>query len=207
MADSAVDANLVMYCNCMEEVKLRLAVVLSVVERRLAVGREDFDAELVCVHLRKTLELIAFASLTANKDRYAQTHENFVSHWNAKKLLANLEKVHPEFYPKPVTFSHQDNKGVKHLSDVQNGFLTRDEFVTLYDKCSEILHSWNPFRTDPRVVSFGYSIGDWITRIQRLLVFHSMRLVDSEDVWLIYMQHPEDGKVHALPAKPVEPSI
>ena len=30
----------VMYCNCMEEVKLRVGVILAVVEKGLTVGRE-----------------------------------------------------------------------------------------------------------------------------------------------------------------------
>lgn len=61
-----------MYCSCMEEVKLRVSVIQAVVEKGLTVGREDFDVELVCVQLRKTLELIAFASLTASQARYAE---------------------------------------------------------------------------------------------------------------------------------------
>jgi hypothetical protein len=190
----------------MEEVKLRLGLVLSVTDGSFSVGREDFDGELVCVQLRKTLELIAFASLTANKEKYAQTHADFATDWNAKRLLTKIEKIHPEFYPKPVEFAQQDPTGVKHFAEVTEGFLTRDEFVTLYNKCSEVLHAWNPFRTDPKIVNFGYSIRDWVGQIQRLLAVHWMRLVDSENIWLICMQYPEDGKVHALTAKPQEES-
>ena len=197
----------VMYCNCMEEVKIRIAVVLSVVEKGFSVGREDFDAELVCVQLRKTLELIAFASLTANKERYAEAHDNFTTHWNAKRLLANLEKIHPDFYPKPVEVPHRDEKGVRNLSSKKEGFLTREEFTTLYDKCSEVLHSWNPFREGPRMINFGHSIHDWVARIQKLLAVHLMCLVGMEEVWVVYMQYPEDGKVHALIAKPAENEI
>jgi hypothetical protein len=186
----------------MEEVKLRLGLVLSVTDGRFSVGREDFNGELVCVQLRKTLELIAFASLTANKAKYAQTYADFATDWNAKRLLTKIEKIHPEFYPKPVEFAQQGASGVKHFTEVTDGFLIRDEFVTLYNKCSEVLHARNPFRTDPKIVDFGYSIRDWVGRIQRLLALHWMQLVDSEDIWFICMQDPEDGKVHALTAQP-----
>jgi hypothetical protein len=63
----AMNAEIVTYCTCMEEVNLRIGLVRSVVARSNTTGREDFDAELVFVRLRKTLEMIAFASLSANK--------------------------------------------------------------------------------------------------------------------------------------------
>ncbi len=197
----------VMYCNCMEEVKSRVSVILGVAEGRVTIGREDFDAELVCVQLRKILELIAFASLTANKERYAEAHADFQSHWNAKRLLLNLERLHPHFYPKPVQFDRQDEKGIKHFADVTEGYLTRDEFVTLYQKCSEVLHARNPFRSDPRVINFDRSIKEWVDRIQKLLAVHYMRLAGSEKLWVVVMQHPEDGKVHALTSEPVDAAI
>ncbi len=171
-----------MYCNCMEEVKLRVAIVLAVVEGGLTVGREDFDIELACIQLRKTLELVAFASLTANKERYAEVHADFESHWNAKRLLANLEKIHPHFYPKPVQFDRQDEKGIKHFGDVADGYLAREEFVTLYQNCSEVLHARNPFRSDPKVVNFGRSIREWASRIQMLLAVHVMQLAGTENL-------------------------
>ena len=200
-------SGLVMYCNCMEEVKLRVGVILAVVEKGLTVGREDFDAELVCVQMRKTLELIAFASLTANQARYAEAHADFESHWNAKRLLANLERLHPQFYPKPVQFERQDEKGIKHFANVTDGYLTREEFVTLYQKCSEVLHARNPFRSESRVINFGRSIREWVGRIQKLLAVHYMRLAGSEKLWVVFMQHPEDGKVHALTSEPVDAAI
>ena len=148
----------IMYCNYMEDIKRRLGLVLSVTDGRFSIGHEDFDSELFCFHLRKTLELIAFASLIANKEKYAQTYADFATHWNAKRLLTKLEKMHPEFYPKPVEFTEQDTSGVMRFTEVTDGFLTRGEFATLYDKCSDVSHVWNPFRTESKIINFGYSI-------------------------------------------------
>jgi len=194
--------DVVIYCNCMEELKLRVGIILSIVEGRLSIGREDFDSELACVQLRKALELIAFASLSANKVQYSKAYRKFSKHWNAKSLLNNIEKIHPDFYPKPVVFSEDISQG-KHLLEVKEGFLTRNEFVELYDKCSEVLHARNPFRTGPKIINFRYSIKEWIERIQKLLALHQIRLVDTQDIWLVQMQHPQDSKVHAFPASPV----
>jgi hypothetical protein len=184
----------------MEDVKRRLAVVQAIVSGQSPLGRDDFDGEVVCLQLRKSLELIAFASLSAHKDAYAQAHDDFSTHWNAKRLLSKLEKIHPDFYPKPVTVAQTDARGVRQFADVAEGFLTRDEFVFLYDKCSEAMHTWNPFRTDPRVVNFERSISEWVARIQRLLTVHWVRLIGTTDVLLVQMHEP-DGKVHAYYGK------
>ena len=71
-----------MYCNFMEQVKLRISIIRSVVDRSLSLGVGDyFDYELACIHFRKSLELIAFASLVANKSRYAEVYNDFANHW------------------------------------------------------------------------------------------------------------------------------
>ena len=86
----------------MEEVRDRINLVRSVGEHNITTGREVFDVELVFVQLRKVLELIAFASLTANKDKYCAAHANFATHWRAKSMLEELEKINPDFYPMPI---------------------------------------------------------------------------------------------------------
>ena len=195
---------IVTYCNCMEEVKLRIGLVQSVVVRSVTTGREDFDAELIFVQLRKTLELIAFASLSANKAKYSATYNNFATHWNARRMLDYLKKVNPDFYPIPVVYAGINEKGVKHFELLTEGFLTKDEFVVLYDKCGHILHARNPFTSQDAVIQLGYSVWDWGLRIQKLLSLHRVYLVDSLNTWLVSMNDPNDGKVHAFVAQPRE---
>ncbi len=90
------------------------------------------------------------------------------------------------------------------LLDVAAGFLTRDEFVMLYDRCSEVLHSRNPFRSEPAVINFERSLQEWVDRSQKLLSIHLMQVAGSGHVWLVQMKHPTDGKVHAAIAEPPE---
>lgn len=199
--------NAATYCRCMEDLKLRVRLVRSLLQGELRVEREDFLAEFVCIQLRKILELIAFGSLAANKDAYAQVHADFAVTWNAKRLLAKLEKIHPPFYPRPVTISSGDEKGRRTLHDATSGFLTRHEFATLYDRCSEVIHSRNPFRTEPAVIDFERSLQDWVDRIQTLLSIHLMQLAGDGHVWLVQMKYPTDGKVHATIAELSEEAI
>jgi hypothetical protein len=195
--------SIVLYCECMEEVKRRVLLINEVVSGRSPCGHEDMDAEVVCLNLRKSLELIAFSSLSAHKEAYAQAHANFAAHWRAKRLLAEMAKIHRDFYPQPISVSAANDQRVRQIENVNDGFLTADEFVFLYDQCSEVLHTRNPFRTDPRIVRFGRPIAEWIGRIERLLDLHMVHLAGSSDRWIIQMRSPEDGKVHAFHTRQV----
>jgi hypothetical protein len=190
------------YCALMEEVKSRVALLQRITTGSLRHGTENYEYECASLQLRKVLESIAFGSLCANKPAYAKAHSNFEKHHRAKDLLRALEKVNPYFYPTPMRFGQSMTPGVKHLDPIDDGYLTRDEFVDLYDTCNKVLHVWNPFSPDTRHINFGRTAAEWVQRIQRLLDLHLMHLVSSDDVWVIQMTSPEDGKVHAFPASP-----
>lgn len=190
------------YAAYMEDLRARTGLVLLIAEGGHPLPREDFRVELACLQLRKSLELLAFSSLTAHQDAYASAYADFSKHWRAKQLLDNLGKLHPEFYPKPVDAGTSTQEGVNHFEDVIDGFLTKDDFVFLYNKASEVIHTRNPFTTKPPVVNFERSLDEWVRRIQRLLSTHYIRLLGVPDLWLVVMKHPEDGRVHVFKASP-----
>ena len=190
------------YCNCMEDVKRRLTVVNTVTKGKLSTGSELFDYEFVSVQIRKSLELVAFASMTANKKLYAEAHANFANHWKAKVMLSNLHRLHPGFYPQPIILDHVNEFGVKHFEHVKDVYLTQENFVTLYELCSEVLHTWNPFTNKERHIDFKRSVAEWVQRIERLLRLHLMRFVDREEIWVVDMATSMDGKVHTFMATP-----
>jgi hypothetical protein len=115
----------------MQEIRDRLGLVDAVGGHTISTSVQVFDIELEYLQIRKCLELIAFASLIANKDKYSAAHANFASHWKAKQMLECIEKLNPDFYPLPVEPPKVLNNGVKHLDLVPDGFLTRPEYVTL----------------------------------------------------------------------------
>lgn len=197
------------YCALMEEVKLRLAFVRRFTRGEITLGRDDFDAETLCVHLRKILEAIAFGSLVAHCEVYETAHQDIHSCWRAKEMLTRIGKVHPNFYPQPKTPRRIDGK--VSLEQVAAGFLTQSDFQTLYDKCSAMLHFQNPFRSGSRTMDFGRSLNDWCDLIENLLRHHVVWLwtggephvcVDgvpqSGEGWLIYLSHPDDSRARAF---------
>ena len=134
-----------LYVNCMEEIRDRISVVESIGQHRVSTGFAACDRDVVFLQLRKVLELVVFASLTANKEKYALAHAGFAGHWRAKRMLEELEKINPDFYPTPVAPPVLQADGIKHLALVTDGFLTKEDFATLYDTASEFLHVSNPF--------------------------------------------------------------
>jgi hypothetical protein len=160
------------------------------------------------VQLRKILELFAFASLCANRQIYEAAHADFARHWRAKALLESLGVLHPDYYPVPVRLSTPNPDGTKHFARVEDGFLTPDEFIILYDKCSQVLHTRNPFAAGHHRIDFTRSVEEWLNRIKTLLLVHVIRLAGSPEIWLVVMSSPPDGRVHAYQASPTsEPAL
>jgi hypothetical protein len=188
----------------MEDVKARLKLIKSITEGHSPLGEEGLDGEVVCLLLRKVLEQIAFSSLVAHRAKYEEVHNDLGSVWRAKRLLERLEVLHPDFFPMPVRRGVSQQLGAHHHFDpVKEGFLTKDEFVFLYDTASNGIHTWNPFKDAERVLNFQRPISEWLVRIEALLDHHIIRFIGTRDVWLIQMDNPEDHKVHAFVAPAV----
>lgn len=185
------------YCGLMENVKSRFELIRRILAEGTFFKSNEFAYECVSVQFRKVLESIAFASLCANKDKYSEVHANFAKHWRAKALLEDLERVHPNFYPVPLKPPIVNADGTKHFDRIDNGFLTREDFVLLYDKCSEVIHTRNPFSQKEPRIDFVCSVEEWLNRIKILLQLHMMQLADVNEIWVVSMHEPSDGKVHA----------
>ncbi len=160
---------------------------------------QDLIPELIFVQFRKALEEIAFASLSANREKYGEVHANFATHWNAKLMLKEIEHQNPHFYPVPLREPTGETPGLRHFEPLSDGFLRQDEFVLLYNSASEALHSRNPYRADDPTIIIKYTVQDWVVRFQRLLSWHSVTLL-SGDVWIVTV--PSDGFVRAYPSTP-----
>jgi hypothetical protein len=78
-------------------------------------------------------------------------------------MLQELKKINPDFYPTPVLPLVLQSDGIKHLALVTEGFLTMEEFATLYDTASEFLHVANPFTLKDRQINSKYSPKECLT--------------------------------------------
>lgn len=189
------------YCSCMEDAKARLALLRDITQGHSPLGSDGLDGEVVCLLLRRVVEQIAFGSLVAHKEIYEEAHSDLMTVWSAKRLISRLEKVHADFFPMPVKRGVSQDPNVQHhFEPITEGVLTKEELEFLYDKTSDGIHTWNPFKDAERVLNFERSIDEWVSRIEALLSHHVVRFLGTDEVWLIQMDSPEDHRVHAYVA-------
>lgn len=187
------------YSNYMTELRSRIKVVTQVLAGHIAEFPEFLGAEIMFLQLRKALELIAFASLAANKDAYSAAHKTFAKHWRAKAIRDEIEKLNPDFYPMALDAPKEIAQGRKHFSRPVDGFLTKEEFVSLYDLASGALHTHNPYAARDLAIQIEYTVPDWVARIQRLLTWHRVQLIEGS-VWIVKI--PDQGEVQTWAAAP-----
>ena len=196
--DAQVDDQVVQkYIACMEEIKKRTSVVTAFVRREINSKYLITTAESAALQLRKILELIALSSLVANHEHYGKQRANFRKDWNAKRILDTLAKVNPKFYPVP-TRQVPISEGLYDTPSVKSGYLTKEEFIELYDRCSMMLHSTNPFSEQDVDASEFLTkvVPDSMDKIIVLLNHHHVFPVDESRMYIVLMQAESDGKVH-----------
>jgi hypothetical protein len=186
------------YCACIERVRHHVSVADSVLAGNIDTGHNDLNAELIFLHLRKALEEIAFASLSANREKYSAARAGFATEWNARRMLGFIEKVNAAFYPIPLKEPQKLAPGRKHFDRVEDGYLTKEDFILLYDGCAEVLHCRNPYAPGDPTINVNFTVEEWSRRIKLLLRWHFVRLVDTPGLWVI--QIPNEGPVRVVTA-------
>jgi hypothetical protein len=135
--------------------------------------------------LPKGLEEVAFSSLCANREKYSAIHAKFATFWRAKDLLKEIGQINPYFYPVSIRPAKQiqveDGRKLTHFAATADDCLTKDEFVHLYTKASEVLHSRNPYRQDDATINVKYTVPEWLVKIKNLLAVHTIQLIDNEE--------------------------
>lgn len=149
--------------------------------------------ETVGLQFRKVFELIAFASLAAHQHLYAKVYNDFAKHWEAAKLLKNIRRLNPGFYPKPVVEVPTEQPGVTHqLQDREADYLTESELIIAHGKCGSLMHAANPFGHGIDYAYYETSFPVWRSRIINLLNNHQIKLPGDTGFYLVHMQ--EVGK-------------
>jgi hypothetical protein len=145
--------------------------------------------EFLYLQLRMICESIAMACLIAHNDIHETKSKKFFNNWNAEDTLKQLEKIHKNFYPNPAKQIIDKDGKVIGVSTIENGYLTKDKFLTLYKVCSDYLHigslkkNLRPMETGPVSVD---PIIEWHNEIKALLNCHWIPLADGKgQLWTI----------------------
>lgn len=192
------------YANCMEEIKLRTESVVDMLNKNASTTYKMTNVEFCCLQIRKILELIVMASITAHKDVYSEINKKFYNHYKVRCILKDLEALHPDFYPIPSEQVVKNGK-VEEVIRIKEGYLTKEELIEIYSDCSSIIHVNNPYnRRIPDVGNIGSKLGMWLDKIIKLLNHHQVKLYKSDNqIWVI-MNGSTDGKVHVVDMEKVK---
>jgi len=177
----------------MEEAKQRISWLNIVLA-----GKTGFPnvavQEFGFLQLRILCELIALACLTAHGDLPDAKEKTLREEWNATKILKRLERLHSDFYPKPVSM-RELGPGRKHFDDITSGFLSKADLISLYGRASDLIHRGSvaklltpksPWPTDTTEIT------GWGQKICVLLSHHHIGHLGGETYLLCILENPSD---------------
>lgn len=153
-----------------------------------------FNAEVCALQLRKILELIALSSLVANKTAYNTISKKLQKEWNAKKIIAELEKINPCFYPHPIKHDFEKKSPDTEEWVDESEYLTKADFINLYNVTSEILHTPNFKKKNfiNKIENFWKNIDMYLNKIIRLTNRYQVQLLETV---LLFVIIDENGGV------------
>ena len=176
----------------MTEIKLRNNVANTFAGNASSAIYRATTIEMIYFQFRKILELIALGSFVANKDLFSKAYKNFSKHWNARLLIKHIERINPDFYPRPIiqkqiSVSESGPKQFEWL-DRPDDYLTKAELLKLYVDCNNIMHAKNPYDSQVDYAMYEKKLSYWGSRIVNLLNAHYIRLVNDPNLYLIQIQ-------------------
>lgn len=180
-----------LYLRNMSEVKRRVAAIDDILFGRCSTTYRITNMEFCVLQIRKILELIALSALVSDADLYCERLDKIEKMWNARLILRDIGRIHPDFYPQPIEIVAHDDNRPDEFVDVKEGYLTEEKFIEAYGTCGKYLHQSSPF-VDEASLALGYEklekeILEWRELIIRLLSTHIVRLYDSDYIWYTTM--------------------
>jgi hypothetical protein len=195
MSNYKIELNL--YQDCLYEIKRRTDVVADHINKVTTEKYLIVEVETVCLQFRKILEKIALMSLVANKELYAAQNQKFARHYHAERIMRDLERINPDFYPVPIKRIQKDNEPDE-LIEVKDGYLTKEDFIKIYEKCGGLMHAQNPFASEKPVEEIPLLFPVWLTKICNLINHHRIQLVGGKAMVVALMKRSDNGLPQAV---------
>ena len=130
-----------LYRGIMEEIRIRIAAIDAGTGNYLITLPPPIVREHCFLQLRMICELIAFACLVAHGDMPSARAPKLQKEWAADKIMEELEKLHPTFYPLAARQIRM-SKGF-HLDVINPHPCLKAELLRIYHECGDVLHLGN----------------------------------------------------------------
>jgi hypothetical protein len=177
------------YANIISEAKGRLMIAEQVLAKPDPEDVLEYvgASDLCALQFRKAFEAIALGCLAMHGD-LPGTKRLKDDVYRADKLIKALTKLHSDFYPVPCRIVERTpNSPRGKISEIKDGWLTKEELLRLYFECDHQMHVGTITRRATNAVaidleSFRTILGEaslliavhWITRVD-----HSRVLCDT----------------------------
>lgn len=169
----------------MEDIKRRTEVVRIILMTVPPILEPWALYELSYLQYRKICELIALGCLVAHGDIVETKSKKMQETYDANEILKRLERLHPDFYPRPHTEAIDAGKVVT-VGSMGDDYLTKKELLKLHAFCGSVLHvgSLKSFQTPGFRTRESQEIADWSNKILALLNHHRMALSTGWEFWV-----------------------
>lgn len=135
--------------------------------------------ENAILHTRKALECIAYASIAPNKNAYAQfrseaeTPADFRKDYHGGKILKQLGQINKDFYPLPLDEPKLVGAREWHFDRLNSNYLTKNQYIKLYDRLGKFLHADNPWDNDKCYLNLAKDMPGNFQKVKLLLQNHA----------------------------------
>jgi len=140
----------------------------------------------VILQTRKSLECIAYASISPNKKAYskfrseAEKSADFRKDYNGTKIIKQLSIINKDFYPLPLEEPNLTEERAWHFDRFDGCYLTKKQFITLYDRLGKYLHADNPWDNDKNYLNLAKDLSSYFVKIKSLLQVHVTFVQDQK---------------------------
>lgn len=187
-----------MYTNLISAVNTRISTIKGVLGKEFSTGFEHTDMEFVSHQIIICLELIALGSLIPNEEEYNRQLFKFKSSMDVNGILDDLGLLNPNFYPSPLTPKIKGNFDSVNMEERKEGFLSKNEFVVVYNECQRFLHAEYPFNDGQDYELYFNKLGKWVNLISGLMEVFTVKLLNPDIPTLLVHSDDETTESHRL---------
>lgn len=135
------------YKACMQELAKRLEIFGTAMSPFAERGIVSVaNCELAALQLRKMYELVGFASISANKNRYVEARSRYEKDWNLAEILNRIEQFNPAFLPISLEETWGDGTDAQpHIISESGPRFSKRMLLEHHGRLGDILHAKNPY--------------------------------------------------------------
>ncbi len=187
-----------MYTNLISIVNTRISTIKGVFKKENSTGFEHTDIEFIAHQIILSLELIALGSFIFNEDEYSRQLSKFRSSIDIIEILNDLALLNPDFYPSPIMPLIKGKNDNVNMVERKDGFLSRVEFVTVYNECRRFLHAEYPFNDGLDYEPYFIKLEEWVNLIFGLMEVFTIKFLNPDLPILLISCDTESGETKSL---------